>query len=116
VPRANGDGADADVSVSQAGGAVSANVDRWIGQFDSEAQKHAKQSKKKVAGYDVTIVEVEGTYSGMSGGGEKGYGLLGAIVATPGMPHFFKITGPAKTVQSARAELDTLLSSLTTKS
>ncbi len=115
VPRTSGDAADADVSVTQAGGAVAANVERWIGQFDAEGQKTAKQSTRKIGGFDVTVVEVAGTYSGgMSGGAEKGWALLGAIVATPDMPHFFKITGPAKTVESAKAELDTLLASLKT--
>jgi hypothetical protein len=28
------------------------------------------------------------------------------------MPHFFKMTGPAKSVRAARAELDELLASL----
>jgi hypothetical protein len=123
VPRAAGDAADADVSVTQAGGAVAANVDRWIKQFDTEGQAHAKQTKRKVAGFDVTIVEVAGTFGGgMAGMGapgaaadNKGWALLGAIVATPGMPHFFKLTGPAKTVKAARPELDELVGSLTTK-
>lgn len=117
VPRAAGDAADADVSVTQAGGAISANVDRWIGQFDADGQKKAKQTTRKVAGFDVTVVEVEGTFGGGmgAGGAEKGWALLGAIVATPGMPHFFKITGPAHTVTSAKAELDALLASLTSK-
>lgn len=114
VPRAAGDSADADVSVTQAGGAVAANVDRWVGQFDEEGQKTAKQSTRKIAGLDVTVVEVKGTYGGGMGGGGSttGWALLGAIVATPGTPHFFKITGPGKTVASAKGELDTLLASL----
>jgi len=115
VPRSDGDSADAEVSVTQAGGSVQANVDRWIGQFDAAAQKGAKQTKKKIAGLEVTIVEVEGTFSGgmTPGGGEQsGTALLGAIVATPGMPHFFKMTGPAKTVHDARPDLDALLASM----
>ncbi|MBN9167123.1 MAG: hypothetical protein BGO98_46400 [Myxococcales bacterium 68-20] len=120
VPRAAGDAADADVSVSQAGGAVDANIDRWIGQFEGDAAKNAKRTTRKVAGLDVAIVEVEGTYSGGMGMGKndgpaKDWGLLGAIVATPGMPHFFKITGPARTVRAARPELDALLSTLATR-
>ncbi|MBS2013670.1 MAG: hypothetical protein JST00_12320 [Deltaproteobacteria bacterium] len=105
---------DAEVSVSQAGGSIEANATRWIGQFDAEAQRTAKKTTKKVAGFEVTIVEVQGNYSGGMGGAGGGphVGLLGAIVATPGMPHFFKITGPEKTVASARAELDALLASL----
>lgn len=120
VPRAAGDPADADVSISQAGGAIDANIDRWIGQFEGEAAKNAKRTKRKVAGLDVTIVEIEGTYSGGMGMGKndgpaKDWALLGAIVATPGMPHFFKITGPARTVRAARPELDALLSTLATR-
>jgi hypothetical protein len=115
-------GPDAEMAVSQAGGAIDANVDRWIGQFGPDAKKNAKVTTKKVSGLDVTIVEVEGTYGGgmamgpnAGSGSKEGWALLGAIVATPGMPHFFKLTGPAKTVKDARQELDQLLASLTTK-
>lgn len=115
VPRADGDKDDAELSVTQAGGSVDANVERWIGQFDAEGQKTAKRTTRKVGSLDVTIVEVQGTYSGGMGkapaAGEK-WALLGAIVGTPGMPHFFKLTGPAKTVLAARGELDALVSSV----
>ncbi len=119
VPHAPGDEADADVSVTQAGGTVEANADRWIGQFGPDAKKNAKQTTKTIAGFEVTIVEVEGAYNGGMSEAKAPAGkaaLLGAIVATPGMPHFFKITGPAKTVSSARAELEALLASISTKS
>lgn len=114
-------GPDGEMAVSQAGGAVDANVDRWIGQFGPDAKKNAKVTTKKVAGLDVTIVEVEGTFGGggmgmgANAGAKEGWALLGAIVATPGMPHFFKLTGPAKTVKAARPELDELVGSLSTK-
>ena len=115
--RAAGDTADADVSVTQAGGSVGANADRWVGQFDADAQKSAKRTTKTIAGLEVTIVEVEGTFGGGMGAksADAGYALLGAIVATPGMPHFFKITGPKKTVQQARPDLDALLATMTIK-
>jgi hypothetical protein len=38
VPRAPGDGVDAELSVTQAGGSVEANAERWIGQFDTASQ------------------------------------------------------------------------------
>lgn len=111
--RVPGDDGDADVSVMQAGGGVESNVERWIGQFGPEAKSKSKTTKKKVGNFDVTIVEAEGSYSGMGGGqAQENQGLLGAIVETPDMPHFFKITGPKKTVQGARAELDGLLTSI----
>lgn len=111
-------GADAEMAVSQAGGAIDANVDRWIGQFGPDAKKTAKVTTKKVAGLDVTIVDVEGTFGGgmsPTGDTKDGWALLGVIVATPDMPHFFKLTGPAKTVKAARADVDELVSSLAMK-
>lgn len=114
IPRAPGDSEDADVSVTQVGGSVDANIDRWVGQFDAASQKNVKRSTRTIAGLSVVIVDIQGTYtSGMDQNGTKpNWALLAAIVETPGMPHFFKITGPAKTVSSARAELDTMLGTL----
>jgi hypothetical protein len=115
VPRAPGDTEDAELSIMQAGGSVDANVQRWVGQFDAAGQKTAKTSKRKVGALEVTIVEVQGTYSGAMGkepSSGVGWALLGAIVSTPDMPHFFKLTGPAKTVLAARSELDAMIGSL----
>jgi hypothetical protein len=113
VPRAAGDTEDAELSITQAGGSVSANADRWVGQFDAEGQKTAKRSTRNVGTLAVTIVEVQGKFEGgMGKDGGAGWALLGAIVATPGMPHFFKLTGPAKTVLGARAEFDGMIGTL----
>lgn len=114
IPHAPGDAEDAEMSVMQAGGTVDANAKRWVDQFDAAGQKTAKRTTRKVSGLDVTIVEVEGTYSGGMGKDareEPGWALVGVIVATPGMPHFFKLTGPSGTVKSARVELDELVGS-----
>jgi len=119
IPRAAGDSEDGDLSIMQAGGTVDANVDRWIGQFDAASQKTAKRTTRKVGGLDVTIIEVQGSYSGGMGkapAAGSSTALLGAIVATPGMPHFFKLTGPAKTVTAARTEFDAMLTSLVSRS
>jgi hypothetical protein len=115
VPRAPGDTQDAELSVVQAGGSVDANAQRWVGQFDEESQKTAKRSTRKVGALDLTIVEVEGTYSGMGESTSPGWGLLGAIVAMPSLPCFFKLTGPAKTVAAARADFDAMMASLKPK-
>jgi hypothetical protein len=116
VPRAPGDGADAELSVTQAGGSAEANAQRWIGQFDDAGQKTAKRTTRKIGSLDVLVVEVQGSFSGgMSQETETqpGWALLGAIVSTPGMPHFFKLTGPVKTVALARREFDGMLATLT---
>jgi hypothetical protein len=118
VPRVPGDSADAEMSITQAGGSVEANADRWIGQFDAAGQKTAKRSTRTVGSLQVTIVEVQGTYLGgmvKDASSSSGWALLGAIAATPGMPHFLKLTGPAKTVMAARAEFDEMIASLASK-
>jgi hypothetical protein len=103
VPRAPGDSADADVSVTRAGGDTASNVDRWAGQFTGAPEP--KQQTRKVGGLAVTVVEIAGTYTnGMDPNAKPlaGWALLAAIVETPGMPYFFKMTGPAATVRAAR--------------
>jgi hypothetical protein len=115
VPRAAGDADDAELSITQAGGSVEANAARWVGQFDAPSQAKAKRTTRKVGTFDVTVVEVEGTYSGGMGpdqGEKKGWALLGAIVSTADKPYFFKLTGPARSVQGARAEFDKMIASL----
>lgn len=115
VPRAPGDAEDAELSVTRAGGSADANAERWIHQFDEAGQKTAKRTTRTIGRAEVTIVEVQGAYSGAmgkAGASQPGSALLGAIVSTPGMPYFFKLTGPSKSVLAARGELDSVLNSL----
>ena len=110
VPHAAGDAVDAEVSVSRAGGDMASNIDRWTGQFQGAGEP--KQQSHTVKGLTVTVVEIEGTYTnGMdpSAKPRTGWALLAAIVKTPGMPYFFKMTGPAATVHAARAVFTTMI-------
>ncbi|NDC63376.1 MAG: hypothetical protein EBZ59_05180 [Planctomycetia bacterium] len=94
-----------------AGGSVSDNVDRWIGQFsqpDGGSTKDKTVTKTlKIAGCTVTFVDVPGTYKDMPGGPFAGgkaierpnYRMLAAIVETPASGnHFLKFYGPAAVV------------------
>jgi hypothetical protein len=113
VPRAAGDGADAEVSVSRAGGDESANIQRWVDQFEAASQP--KRRAQKVRGLDVTLVEIEGTYTSTmdpSAGPRPGWALLAAIVRSPGQPYFFKMIGPAATVHGARTSFAKLVESI----
>jgi hypothetical protein len=113
IPRAPGDTEDAELSITQAGGSVEANADRWVGQFDAAGQRTAKRSTRNVGALTVTTVEVQGKFEGgMGKDAGTGWALLGAIIATPGTPHFFKLTGPAKTVLAARAEFEAMMATL----
>src|SRR5262249_38523759 len=97
-------------------GSVDMNVQRWTAQF--EGAKPPATKKEKVLGFDLTSLELEGTYTG--GGGpmgpkvtKSGFKLLGAIVEGPSGPIFFKLTGPAKTVEAARADFQKMLKGIT---
>ncbi len=120
IPRVAADTEDAEMSVSQAGGGTTANLDRWVGQFDEASKKTLKKTERTAGSFKATTVELEGTFAtgAMMGGPatpKTGWALIGAIVETPGMAHFFKLTGPAATVKSARGEVDALLSSIKPK-
>ena len=99
------------------GGSVQANMDRWIGQFQSK--EAAKRDQRTIHGLKVTTVDVSGAYAGMGGPMAKAgsppkpnYRLLGAIVEGPQGSVFFKFTGPAKTVAQNQAAFEKLLASL----
>ena len=107
------------------GGAVDANVKRWLGQFQKPdgspgTEKESKTKKEQLNGLPVTTVEVKGTYSG---GGptmgpttpRPGWRLLGAIVEGPEGPLFFKLTGPEHTVAGAEKGFRKLLESVKKK-
>jgi hypothetical protein len=119
VPHAAGDTDDAELSVSQAGGTVELNVNRWAGQLGAKPES-VKRETRRVGGLEVTVVEMHGTYSGMAMPGaapaaaKTGWALLGAIVGTA-TPTFFKMTGPDKTVAAARADFDKLVESFRSK-
>lgn len=116
VPHVAPDAEDAEVSVTRAGGDLEVNADRWIGQFDLEARKTAKKTPRTIAGVASLFVEVRGAYQGFDmKEPEPGWMLLGAIVGTPHGAHFFKLVGPAKSVEAARGELESLLGSLADK-
>lgn len=99
------------MTVMGAGGSVQANVDRWYGQFaqpdGSDTKSKATAKKVKLAGCDVTIVDISGTYKDAPAGPFAGgkavdrpdYRMLAAIVETPDRGNYFlKFYGPGKTV------------------
>ncbi len=106
------------------GGAVQANIDRWVGQFTqpdgSESTKAAKTDNHTIAGLKVTTIDLSGTYMSsmggpMSGGKTEekpGYRMLGAIVEAPEGPVFFKLTGPSTTVVKSLDNFQQLVESV----
>jgi hypothetical protein len=102
-----------EVSVSQAGGTADANIKRWIAQFD-DISRH-ERGEKKVHGLRVFTVDVTGTFvgGGMATQGapesRPNWAMVGAIVEGPGLPYFFKMTGPAAAVLAAHPAFDQLI-------
>jgi hypothetical protein len=115
IAKQDGDVEDPEMSVTRAGGDVAANAQRWVDQFDVASRPNAKRSEKTVNGLKVTIVEGTGGFTTMSGEVEQDWALLGAIVETEGGSHFFKLTGPKKSVAAAHADFDALIASIKAK-
>lgn len=103
-----GPGGDAELAVfffgPGGGGGTEANIERWIGQVEATAEP--ERGTFASGPYQVTWVEVDGTLkAGQMGGpveAQPDSTLLGAVVEGPGGPWFFKITGPAETVESQK--------------
>jgi hypothetical protein len=124
VPHAEGDKEDGELTVFYfgpgQGGSIDANVERWIGQFSGVKPGDIHRADREANGLRQHTVELDsGTFSagmGMGGTGKskEGYGLLGGIVETPSGPYFFKLTGPSKTVKSAKHDFYALLDSIKT--
>jgi hypothetical protein len=112
VPRAKGDADDGEMTVFHfgqgQGGSIDANFDRWVSQFRGVDRSKAQRSERTARGLAVHVLEIEtGSFVSAARPGEpeipkEQYGLLGAIVETPGGPFFFKLTGPRKTLKGAR--------------
>jgi len=119
IPKAPGDPEDAELSVSQAGGTVEMNVKRWEAQFD-EKRGETQRDPRTIGDLKVTVIEVHGKFTGSGmpgappGPAKPGYALLGAIVETR-PPHFFKLTGPEKTVLAAKPDFDKMVQSFRAK-
>jgi hypothetical protein len=127
VPAAKGDTEEGECAVfyfgNGQGGSVDDNLKRWFGQFEQPdgkpSDKAAKTKKEKIAGLDVSTVELAGTYGASMGPmaptktSKPGYRLLGAIVEGPQGNIFFKMTGPAKTVEGATKDFQKMLASMT---
>jgi predicted small lipoprotein YifL len=112
LPKTEGDAEDALLVVyyfgATQGGAVQANIDRWISQMQqpdgSSTKDKAKTETSTVNGLKVTSVDVSGTYTAEMAPGTPGqrndanYRMRAAVIETPKGNYFLKLVGPAKTM------------------
>ena len=104
------------------GGSAESNATRWVDQFQqpdgSSSQGQSKVAVRSVNGNQVMFVEVKGTYSPVAMPGapsaepRPGYAMIGAIVSSADAPWFFKMTGPAKTIDANREAFESLIASI----
>jgi hypothetical protein len=105
------------------GGAVDANIARWLGQLSqadgSDTAQKAKRSERTVNAVTVNLIEATGNYAGgMAMPGAPAPApipdamLLGAIANGPKGPVFFKLVGKRASVEAARAAFDGLVASI----
>jgi hypothetical protein len=93
------------------GGGTEANIQRWLGQLQPEPGTEPERETYQQGGLTVHTVIGRGTLTPspmtMQGGNpepQPGSMLLGAVVEGPGGPWFFKVTGPAETLETYREE------------
>ncbi len=120
TPVAEGDPEPAECAVfyfgNSQGGSVDANIDRWVGQFETGTPP--AKMEREVNGMKVTLVQIAGSYLSPAGpmmqseGKKDNFRLLGGIVEGPQGSVFFKLTGPAKTVGESEQEFDAMIGSL----
>lgn len=112
VPAADGDLADGRATIMSAGGSIEANVERWQKQFlgpDGQPLANPPEPERRtIAGREVTIVDLSGTYLDSRGPmapavQRPGYRMLAAVIPTDTANYFVKFYGPATTV-AANAE------------
>ncbi len=123
VPAAQGDAEDAECAVfyfgADQGGDVKSNIERWISQFENPSV--SAQMSAVVNEIKMTTVGVTGSYLATGGpmmqtqGKKEDYKLSGAIIEAPEGSIFFKLTGPAKTVDAGKEEFNELLQSIQKK-
>lgn len=116
LPRAEGDPADGRLTVTEVGGGVEANVDRWRKQFGGEPEQESVK-EVEIAGVRVALVDLSGTYLDrhMGFGPEEphsGYRMLAAIFTVGGRPFVIKAYGPEKTLADHSEEFQTFIRSM----
>lgn len=98
------------------GGGLEANVNRWRSQMQQPplgASEVAALPRHEMFGRPAVLVEVDGTWSGMSGD-QSGtdYRLVGLLLVDPTESKFLKMTGPKAIVAAETAHFKELASSL----
>lgn len=98
-----------------AAGGAEANINRWrlqMGQPEWTADEIAALPKVDMLGSPSPLVEIPGTFTGMTGTGRENYLLLGAICTLADSSLFVKMTGPEAVVRAEKERFTTFCQSI----
>jgi hypothetical protein len=124
APAAEDDKQAGRLTVMSAGGSVADNIDRWYGQFKqpdgSSTKEKAKVEKRTIAGQEVHVVDISGTYKDQPGPFAPGvdrenYRMLAAIIVTDDANFFVKFYGPRRTIAAHEKAFDKMVDGLSKK-
>jgi hypothetical protein len=126
VPPSKGDDTPGRLTAMGAGGSIESNVDRWVGQFvgPDGGPARAVRDKTTVAGCEILIVDLKGTYKDSPGGPFAGgktimrenYRMVGAIIQTKDRGNYFlKYYGPINTITEDKKAFQEMVMSLKLK-
>lgn len=100
----------ANISVSQAGGDLNANINRWRGQVQlpplDEAGIKQQMQKVTIGGHEGMLVELAGPDRA------SGQAILGAVVNVGGEQWFFKLMGDAELAAREKSHFEEFLKSV----
>ena len=124
APAAEGDKTDGRMTVMAAGGSVEDNINRWYGQFTQpdggSTKDKAKVEKRTIAGQEVHIVDLSGTFKDQAGPfapavEREKYRMLAAIIVTEEANFFVKFYGPQRTIAEEEKAFRGMINSLSAK-
>ena len=104
LPHVDKDTTDGRVMVSVGSGSMDANIDVFMGEFDT-ASENAKKEQKEIAGRQVTFVDISGGYTGQHNQSapavtQPGFRMIVAVIPIGDQLYFVKAVGPQQTIAS----------------
>lgn len=130
LPKVETDPKEGRMTFTISGGGTKANIDRWKMQFKlpvgDEAADAVKTTTRKLDGYELSIVQISGTYVDSMGGGPFAGGkkisrpdyMMRAIILTKdgstamSPKCFVKLVGPAATVKKHSKAFEKMVKSM----
>lgn len=123
VPPKEGDTSPAELAIFRGiGGSNDANIQRWIGQIQTESPDDYTVEKMQNGPFTIQVLDITGSYTNTMGGPmmggnaetQPGTRMMAASIEGPGGPWHFKLTGDQETVSQNADAFNEMINSLKT--